>query len=72
MKVNDIRRIIFPLCMCAYIFAFVVASAGAVNYAFQNNAHIYTVAGILNLICGGYSTYRVYKTHMDEKYTLKK
>ena len=61
MKVNDIRRIIFPLCMCAYIFAFVVASAGAVNYAFQNDAHIYSVAGALNAILGIINTIIIYK-----------
>ena len=68
MKVNDIRRIIFPLCMCAYIFAFVVASAGAVNYAFQNNAHIYTVAGALNAVMALFAVIRAWKKVSDESY----
>lgn len=61
MKVNDIRRIIFPACMLAYIFAFVVASAGAINYAFDANAHVYTVAGVLNGVFGILNTIRLYK-----------
>ena len=67
MKVNDIRRIIFPLCMCAYIFAFVVTSAGAVNYAFQNDAHIYTVAGVMNGIFGIISTILAYKKNLKQE-----
>lgn len=67
MKVNDIRRIIFPLCMCAYIFAFVVASAGAVNYAFQNDAHIYTVAGALNAVFGLISIIIAYKKNIKKE-----
>lgn len=66
-KVNDIRRIIFPLCMCAYIFAFVVASSGAVNYAFQNNAHIYTVAGAMNAVFGIASTIIAYKKNLKKE-----
>lgn len=68
MKVNDIRRIIFPLCMCAYIFAFVVASAGAVNYAFQNNAHIYTVAGALNVVMALFAVIMAWKKVSNESY----
>lgn len=67
MKENDIRRIIFPLCMCAYIFAFVVASAGAVNYAFQNNAHIYTVAGTMNGVFGIISTILAYRKNLKKE-----
>lgn len=66
-NVNDIRRIIFPLCMLAYIFAFVVASAGAVNYAFQNDAHIYTVAGALNAVFGIISTIIAYKKNLKKE-----
>lgn len=66
-KVNDIRRIIFPLCMVAYIFAFVVASAGAVNYAFQNDAHIYTVAGAMNGVFGIVSTIIAYKKNLKKE-----
>lgn len=67
MKVNDIRRIIFPLCMLAYIFAFVVASAGAVNYAFQNGEHIYTVAGAMNAVFGIISTIIAYKKNINKQ-----
>ena len=52
--------------MCAYIFAFVVASAGAVNYAFQNNAHIYTVAGAMNAVFGIISTIIAYKKNLKK------
>ena len=67
MTVNDIRRIIFPLCMCAYIFAFVVASAGAVNYAFKTGAHIYTVAGAMNAVFGIISTIIAYKKNINKQ-----
>ena len=66
-KVNDIRRIIFPLCMCAYIFTFVVASVGAINYAFQNDAHIYTVAGAMNAVFGISSTIIAYKKNINKQ-----
>lgn len=52
--------------MLAYIFAFVVASAGAVNYAFQNDAHIYTVAGALNAILGIINTVIIYKKDIQK------
>lgn len=55
-----------------FVAAHIIASAGAMNYAVDTHAHIYTVAGILNLICGGYGMYRVYKHHFDEKYVPKK
>ena len=48
--------------MLAYIFAFVVASAGAINYAFDADAHVYTVAGVLNGVFGILNTIRLYKT----------
>lgn len=66
------NKYIMTFGMLPFVAACIMASAGAINYAVETSAHIYTVAGILNLICGGYGMYRVYKAHMDEKYTPKK
>ena len=60
-KVNDIRRIIFPLCMLAYIFSFMIASAGAVCYTFKSGEGIYAVAGVLNGVFGILNVIRLYK-----------
>lgn len=58
--------------LLVFVAACIIASAGAMNYAVVTKAHIYTVGGILNLICGGYIAYRVFKAHFDEKYIPKK
>jgi len=58
--------------LLAFVAAFILASAGAINYAFDCGEHIYTVGGILNLIFGGYGVYRVWKKSWNEKYIPKK
>lgn len=63
---------LIPFAVLIYVAAFVIASAGAINYAFNYGEHIYTVGGILNLIFGGYGVYRVWKKSWNEKYNPKK
>lgn len=55
------KRIIFPIVALCYIAGFFITSAGAVNYAFANGEHIYTVAAIINAAFGIYATVKMYK-----------
>ena len=67
MKVNDFRRGIFFAVMAAFIFAFMVASAGAINYGCTYGAHIYTVAGAMNAVFGISSTIIAYKKNINKQ-----
>ena len=60
------KKIIFPLVALCYIAAFVVTSAGAINYAFANGEHIYTVTGIINLAFGIFATVKMYKWSVNQ------
>lgn len=55
------KNIITTYAMLIYVIVFVIASAGAINYGFSAKEHIYTVAGIINLIFGGWTAYKVWR-----------
>ena len=50
-----------PILALIYMAAFIIASAGAIANGFANSEHIYTVAGILNIMFGGFWSYKVWK-----------
>lgn len=52
---------LIPFAVLIYVAAFVIASAGAIANGFANSEHIYTVAGILNIMFGGFWSYKVWK-----------
>ena len=49
------------LAFFAYILTVIIAGAGAMNYAFVEHEHIYTVFGILNILVGAYIACRYAK-----------
>ena len=51
------------LAFYAYIGTIVIAGAGALNYAFVESKHFYTVFGILNILVGGYIAYKYIKSN---------
>lgn len=55
------KSIITTYAMLVYVLVFIIASAGAINYGFKAAEHIYTVAGILNLVFGGWTAYKVWR-----------
>lgn len=65
------KSVITTFAMAIYVIVFVIASSGAMNYAFDTKEHIYTVAGLLNLVFGGWSVYNAWKAE-NNKTTNKK
>lgn len=55
------KGIIITYAMLVYVLVFVMASAGAIQHGFDAHEHIFTVAGILNLIFGGWTAYKVWR-----------
>lgn len=43
------KRIIIPIIIAIYLLVGIIAAAGAINYGFTSEEHIYTVAGVINL-----------------------
>lgn len=50
-----------------YALVFIAASAGAITHGFDNGEHFFTVMGVLNLIFGGWATYKVVKSENPQK-----
>ncbi len=55
------KGIITTYAMLLYVVAFVICSAGAINHGINAHEHIYTVAGVLNFIFGGWTAYKVWR-----------
>lgn len=53
--------------LLVYVAAFILASAGAINYAFDCGEHIYTVAGAMNAVFGIISTIIAYKKNINKQ-----
>lgn len=55
------KRKITLLVLVVYLAAVILASAGAMNYGVTYGTHFYTIGGVLNILFGGYVTYKIYK-----------
>lgn len=47
--------------MAIYVIVFIICSSGAITHGFNAHEHIFTVAGVLNLIFGGWTAYKVWR-----------
>ena len=56
------KGIITFYAVLVYVLVFVAASAGSITHGFDNSEHFFTVVGILNLIFGGWSAYKVWRS----------
>ena len=48
--------------LLVYALVVVATSAGAINYACQNSEHFYTAMGVMNILIGCYSAYKVWRS----------
>lgn len=55
------KGIITTYAMLVYVLVFIMASAGAIYHGINESEHIFTVAGVLNLIFGGWTAYKVWR-----------
>lgn len=54
--------------MFAYMMVCIVCAAGALNYGVTNGVHIYTVAGVLNVVMALFAVIKAWKKVSDESY----
>ena len=54
--------------MFAYMMVCIVCAAGAINYGVTNGVHIYTVAGVLNVVMALFAVIKAWKKVSDESY----
>lgn len=52
------KKSLAMLATVAYLLAVVVASAGAITNGFANAQYFYAVAGIINVLVGGFIAFR--------------
>lgn len=55
------KGIITTYAMLVYVLVFIMASVGAIYHGINASEHIFTVAGVLNLIFGGWTAYKVWR-----------
>lgn len=60
---RDIRPTLRLFAMLVYVVVTIVASVGAINYGVDSAEHIYTVAGVINLLFGGYNAFKEIKNN---------
>jgi hypothetical protein len=48
------------LAIFLFVFFSIISGAGAINYGCDNNENIYIVAGIISMLCAGYSAVVAY------------
>ena len=58
---QDIRPTLRLFAMLVYVVVTIIASVGAINYGIDSAEHIYTVAGVVNLLFGGYTEFKEIK-----------
>ena len=51
--------------MAVYIAAAIISSAGAFTAAYINGEGIFVAGGILNLLCGFWGFWKVYKDELE-------
>lgn len=56
------KKFITPYAVLVYFTACVIASSGAINHGFDNHEHIFSVAGILNLVFAGWTVWKIWKS----------
>ena len=59
----NMKKALKLIAMFAYIGAVIIASVGAINYGVDSAEHIYTVAGVINLLFGGYNAFKEIKNN---------
>ena len=55
LSFNNMKKALKLIALFAYIGAVILASVGAINYGVDSAEHIYTVAGVINLLIAGYT-----------------
>lgn len=60
---QDIRPTLRLFAMLVYVVVTIIASVGAINYGVDSAEHIYTVAGVINLLFGGYNAFKEIKNN---------
>lgn len=60
---QDIRPTFRLFAMLVYVVMTIIASVGALNYGVDSQEWIYTVAGIANLLLGGYTAFKEIKNN---------
>lgn len=60
---QDIRPTLRLFAMLVYVVVTIIASVGAINYGVDSAEHIYTVAGVINLLFGGYNAIKHIKNN---------
>lgn len=60
---RDIRPTLRLFAMLVYVVVTIIASVGAINYGVDSAEHIYTVAGVINLLFGGYNAFKEIKNN---------
>ena len=60
---QDIRPTLRLFAMLVYVVVTIIASVGAINYGVDSAEHIYTVAGVINLLFGGYTAFKEIKNN---------
>lgn len=63
LSFNNMKKALKLIALFAYIGAVILASAGAMNYAHETSQTIYTVAGVINLLFGGYNAFKEIKNN---------
>lgn len=63
----DKKSLFTPYIVALYVIVFIMASAGAITHGFNNHEHVFTIAGALNLFFGGWSVWKIIKSHEEHK-----
>ena len=59
------KRLLIVAAMAVYIAAVIISSAGAFTAAYINGEGIFVAGGILNLLCGLWGFWKVYKDELE-------
>ena len=60
---QDIRPTFRLFAMLVYVVMTIITSVGALNYGMNSQEWIYTAAGIVNLLLGGYTAFKEIKNN---------
>lgn len=61
---QDIRPTFRLFAMLVYVVMTIIASVGAINYGVDSKELIYTIAGAINLLIGGYTAFKQIKDNI--------
>lgn len=60
---QDIRPTLRLFAMLVYVVVTIITSVGALNYGMDSTEWIYSVAGVINLLFGGYTAFKEIKNN---------